>query len=170
MRWCVTIAIQYMYCRVYRGFSGFSTVENAQTAGVSVLVSYRQTTPGWQNLASDQLIPTPKFFPPTMFSPLKWCENPEIFPRTMFSPLKWCEKPGNFSSEPHPSADPNQQVTPSSATRPSQRSPRTPWFATHDPKCHSPQLQIPQTLEESTTSAKPGRSHPESRCRSGFRP
>ena len=56
--------------------------------------------PGWQNLASDQLIPTP-----------------EIFLRTMFSQLKWCEKPENFSSEPYACADPNQQVTPSSATR-----------------------------------------------------
>eukprot|EP00966_Prymnesium_polylepis_P316862 7321566-Prymnesium_polylepis.1 len=36
----------------------------------------------------------------------------------MFSQLKWCETPEFFSSEPHPSADPNQQVTPSSATRP----------------------------------------------------
>eukprot|EP00966_Prymnesium_polylepis_P089155 2063694-Prymnesium_polylepis.1 len=49
-------------------------------------------TPGWQNLASDQLIPTPK-----------------LFLRTMFSQIKWCEPPDCFSSEPHPSADPNQQ-------------------------------------------------------------
>ena len=55
---------------------------------------------GWQNLASDQLTPTPKVFLRTMFSQLKWCENPE-----------------NFSSEPYACADPSQQVTPSSATR-----------------------------------------------------
>ena len=34
---------------------------------------------GWQNLASDQLTPTPKIILRTMFSQLKWCENPENF-------------------------------------------------------------------------------------------
>jgi hypothetical protein len=35
----------------------------------------------------------------------------------MFSQLKWCENPEFVFSEPNACADPNQQVTPSSATR-----------------------------------------------------
>eukprot|EP00966_Prymnesium_polylepis_P138230 3194486-Prymnesium_polylepis.1 len=40
-----------------------------------------------------------------------------MFLRTMFSQLKWCENPEIFPSELNACADPNQQVTPSSATR-----------------------------------------------------
>ena len=61
---------------------------------------------GWQNLASDQLLPTP-----------------EIFLRTMFSQLNGVKKSKCFLRSRRPSADPSQQVTPSSATRAARRRP-----------------------------------------------